>query len=297
MDLLIEQAGVLKQQIIDFALTYIKEKNPILIFAERNVSPSTAIEIQHLILITGKIPETGGGIIALKEKNNAQGIIDMGVHPTSGPGNRSLKDASFADELKNTWSADALPEISEKEHLNMLDEGLLTTLFVFGEDPVGCAINKQRISKWFDDADFVMVQDYFLTETAKKASLILPASLPVESSGSFTNTQGNIQQFDKQIESCVEKENYRQLLDLLSLVEKHDLHSLEAVRDESRSFIPEEGFDTYIFQYTREDAVDFRLFDHGCDIVVKYFDDQFNSAFPYNQSFTKAQTYERIQNS
>ena len=296
-DLLIEQAGVLKEQIIDFAETYIKENNPVLLFAERNVSPSTASEIQHLILITEKIPEAGGGIIALKEKNNAQGIIDMGIHPTSGPGNRSLKDTSFLDELKTTWNVDALPGISEKEHLNMLDEGLLTTMFVFGEDPVGCAINKQRIGKWFDDADFVMVQDYFLTETAEKASLVLPATLPVESSGSFTNTQRNIQGFDKQVDSCIEKENYRQLLDLLSLVEKHDLHSLEEVRDESGYFLPGEDFDTYVFQYTRDDSVDFRLFDHGCDIVVKYFDDQFNNAFSYNKSITNAQTYERIQNS
>ena len=53
-------------------------------------------------------------------------------------------------------------------------------MFIFGEDPLGCAQNKVKVSGWLSVADFVMVQDYFMTETAKHADLILPDTTYLE---------------------------------------------------------------------------------------------------------------------
>ena len=80
---------------------------------------------------------------------------------------------------------------------DQLESGKLKNILVFGEDPIGCAIDSKEISKWFTNADFIVVQDYFMTETAKTANLILPASFPFESGGSYTNTQKILQKFDK----------------------------------------------------------------------------------------------------
>ncbi|HCT70469.1 MAG TPA: hypothetical protein DF409_04850, partial [Bacteroidales bacterium] len=52
--------------------------------------------------------------------------------------------------------------------------GKYKNLFIFGEDPAGCAINQDEVRNWFSKAGFVMVQDYFMTETAKMADLVLP---------------------------------------------------------------------------------------------------------------------------
>jgi len=44
------------------------------------VSASAALEIRNLSLITGKPGKHACGVIAMREKNNAQGLFDMGVY-------------------------------------------------------------------------------------------------------------------------------------------------------------------------------------------------------------------------
>ena len=278
-DQLVDQAGIDRDQIMAFAERYSKEPNAIVLFSERNVSPRTGTEIFNLAMLTGKIGETASGIISLKEKNNSQGIFDMGISSWTGIGNQSLNDKNFVNKLKSLWNVRQLPDIPDKAPVELLDEGSIKKMYIFGEDPVGCAIDRKRVSKWFADAEFVMVQDYFMTETAKQADLILPATMPIESSGTFTNTQRYIQQFDKQLKSKVEKENYRQLLDLLNPIEENGPDSVEEVRKEAISLLPTHQAIDYTFEYTQEEKEAFRLFEHGCDSVVKYFDDRFNAAF------------------
>jgi predicted molibdopterin-dependent oxidoreductase YjgC len=69
-------------------------------------------------------------------------------------------------------------------------------LFIFGEDPLGCAVDPEEVKQFLGRASFKVVQEYFLTATAEQADLVLPASLPAETGGSFTNTQKMIQHFE-----------------------------------------------------------------------------------------------------
>ena len=276
---LIDRSGLERDQLIAFAENYLREPNAIIIFSEKNVSPATGAEIFNLAMMTGKIGKKASGIISLKEKNNSQGIFDMGISSWTGTGNQSLNDKEFVERLKSLWNTTQLPDIPDKEHIDLLDKGKIKNMYIFGEDPVGCAIDKERVIRWFSRTRFVLVQDYFMTETAEQADLILPATMPVESSGTFTNTQRYIQQFDKQLVSKVERENYRQLLDLLKSFDQNGFYSVEAVRKEALSILPSNQAPEYIFEYTGEPGEEFRLFRHGCDSVVKYFDDRFEASF------------------
>jgi len=278
---LVEASGICcKEHLIDFAENYNKEQNTVIIFSERNVSPKTGTEIFNLAMATGKIGKTASGILALKEKNNSQGIFDMGVGPKTGVGGQSLEEKEFANKLKKVWGIDALPEIPKKSNIELLENSIIKKMYIFGEDPVGCATDNKRIDKWFGDAEFIMVQDYFLTETAMQADLILPGTMPAETSGTFTNTLRYIQQFDKQLDSKIEKENYKQLLDILNRFNINDLSNPEEIRKEAISLLPGNQQFEYTFEYTPENNSDFRLFNHGCDAVVKYFDDEFGQALP-----------------
>lgn len=276
---LMEEAGVDEPSLASFAERYNLEQGAIIIFSEHNISPRTGTELFNLAMMTGKIGKTGSGLLSLKEKNNSQGIFDMGIGTYTGVGNQSLKDDAFRKKLESVWEVAELPEVPDNSHVDKLESGAIKKLYVFGEDPMGCAIDKERIDKWFIEAEFVMVQDYFMTETAKNADLILPATFPLESSGTFTNTQRYIQQFDKQLESEVEKENYEQLIDLLKTFDSNGLKTTEDVRKEAISLLPENQKVEYLFESTQDDSKDFRMFNHGCDAVVKYFDDYFVDAF------------------
>ena len=268
-----------KEDLIAFAEAYNLQQNAVVIFSERNVSPQAAAEMFNLAMLTGKIGKTASGIISLKEKNNSQGIFDMGIGSYTGVGNQSLRDDKFRKTLKKVWQVEELPEVPNNRHIDKLDAGKIKKLYVFGEDPMGCTRDKERVDKWFADAEFLMVQDYFMTETAKNADLILPAAFPAETSGTFTNTQRYIQQFDKQLEGKVEKENYRQILDMLNVFDSNGLGDVEQVRKEALSLLPKNKRFEYSFEYTSGEADDYRLFEHGCDSVVKYFDDRFEKAF------------------
>jgi formate dehydrogenase major subunit len=279
-DELIEKSGVCcKDHLIEFAENYNKEQNAVIIFSERNISPRTGTELFNLAMMTGKMGKTASGLLSLKEKNNSQGIFDMGVGPNNGVGGQSLENSSFSDKLKKVWGIDKLPELPNKSNLELLDKGIINKMYIFGEDPIGCAIDNERVEKWFGDADFIMVQDYFFTETAKEADLILPATMPLETSGTFTNTIRYIQQFDKQLNSNIEKENYQQLLELMKNFDVNGLSTPEEIRKEAISLLPENLQFEYTFEYTEENNNNFRLFKHGCDAVVKYFDDEQEKAF------------------
>ena len=279
-DHLVEQSGICcKEHLIDFAETYNKEQNAILIFSERNISPRTGSEIFNLAMMTGKLGKTANGIISLKEKNNSQGIFDMGVIPFTGIGNQSFDDKKFTNRLKKVWGIKSLPENPGRNNIEQLEKGEIKKMYIFGEDPIGCAVDKERVNKWFGESEFILVQDYFLTDTAKEADLILPASMPVETSGTFSNTQRYIQQFDKQMDSRVEKENYEQLLDLLKRLDSNKMENTEDIRKEAISLLPKNNKFEYIFEYTAEDNMEYRLFNHGCDSVEKHFDDRFAEAF------------------
>jgi formate dehydrogenase major subunit len=180
--------------------------------------------------------------------------------------------------MKKEWNIDSVPAtVNENLHASLV-EGNLKNLFIFGEDPVGTAKNKDEVVGWFKNSDFIMVQDNFLTESAKNANLILPASMPIESGGSFTNTQKAILEFDACFKSKVDTLSYEQLTNILEKFGANKNSKLEDIRMEAMSFLSLVKQDKLTFVYTAEDNNN-RIFDHGCDSIVKYFDDDFAAAF------------------
>jgi len=159
-----------------------------------------------------------------------------------------------------------------------LKDGEFANAFIFGEDPLGTAVNRAEVESWFKAVDFLVVQDYFETETSKQADLILPASFPVESDGSFTNTQKVVQQFTAQMTSAVEHTSLQQLI---ALAKQFDLNGLETAQDVFMEFVgqlPQEEKTKYQFHIGTEDSPQ-RKFNFGADAIMKRFDEEFEAAF------------------
>ncbi|MCK7496008.1 MAG: molybdopterin-dependent oxidoreductase [Comamonadaceae bacterium] len=136
-----------------------------------------------------------------------------------------------------------------------------------------------RCKNGLPNQTLVMVQDYFMTETAKIANLILPAVFPLETTGSFTNTQKNIQEFEKQTTIAVEKENFEQLLTILNSFTDKKLKNIDEVRKEIYKLLPDQKEKSkYTFVFTEKENLN-KNFKYGCDFVVKYFDENFEKSF------------------
>ncbi|MEA3496299.1 MAG: molybdopterin-dependent oxidoreductase, partial [Bacteroidota bacterium] len=235
---IVKASGIDKKTIIEFAKEFNLEMNAIIVFSEKEVSANTSYELFNLALITGKLGKTSSGLIALKEKNNSHGLFDMGMFPELGIGGVSVDNKELTDKIKEKWKLKTLAKPLSTSNKELLENGKLKNILIFGEDPIGTAIKKAEVSEWFKDAEFVMVQDYFMTETAKNADLILPASFPIETGGSFTNTQKVIQNFEKVTEAKISKTSYEQLLSLLEKFGSNSLKNLDDVSIEAISMLP-----------------------------------------------------------
>jgi len=277
-DRLVELSGISgKEMIAQFAEDYNRQMNAILIFSEKEISSAASTELFILAMITGKLGKTANGIISLKEKNNSQGLFDMGITPDAGPGGQSMKDLVFIKSLEETWQTKTLPQ-AVPDMLKLLSGKAIRNLFIFGEDPVGCATSEEP-KEWIRNADFVMVQDYFMTSTAAEADLIIPATFPAETGGSYTNAQKVIQEFDALMKPKTEMTNLGQLSGILKKFGFVSLSSPKDVFMEFISLLPQnKDHSKLLFNATGEDDFN-RIFDYGCDAVVKRFEEDFENAF------------------
>ncbi len=277
---LYKKAGVCCVECIEkFAEGYNNEMNAVAVFSEKELSANACSELVNLAMITGKLGKTSNGIVSLKEKNNSQGLFDMGICAKIGVGGVSITNPDLQNKLKATWKVNELPSTVNENQKEMLDKGMLKNLFIFGEDPIGCSFDKTSANEWLCKASFVMVQDYFMTETAKQANLILPASFPIETGGSYTNTQKVLQKFDKSVPAKVEYDNCEQLFAIMDEFGKDGMKDVVDVMMEAITLLPTNVENSkHHFVETTEDNAN-RIFDYGCDALVKYFDDAFAKAF------------------
>ncbi len=273
-NILVSSSGVTSDEIAAFAETYNNEINAILIFSEKEASGNSSKELFNLVRIAGKLGKTANGIIALKEKNNSQGLFDMGISPFVGIGGQQLSDSSYTKRLKEKWGVAEIASEETECLPSILNDGVIRNLFIFGEDPVGCAIDRKTIDKVFALPSFIVVQDYFLTESAKAANLILPASFPAETGGTYTNSQKVIQEFDQVMTSRIEKNSLQQLNGILN---EFGIHSVENPKDifmEIITLLPEKkDHGKLLMRPTKEDN-NKRFFNFGCDSVTERFEEE-----------------------
>jgi predicted molibdopterin-dependent oxidoreductase YjgC len=134
------------------------------------------------------------------------------------------------------------------------------------------------VESWLSAAEFIVAQDYFETETTKMADLVLPASFPVESDGSFTNTQKVLQQFTAQMPAAIEQVGLQQLIEL---GKQFGLNGLDTAQDVFMEFVgqlPQEEKAKYEFHIGTEDSPK-AMFNYSADSIMMRFDEEFKAAF------------------
>jgi NADH-quinone oxidoreductase subunit G len=158
--------------------------------ATREPSGETlAADLLDLALLTDNFGRPGAGVGPLLEDNNSLGARDMGLLPDTLPGYRLVGDAAARAALGGAWNA-ALPAEPGLSYDEMLSGGV-RALYVMGADPAKHAARDQLAH--LDALDFLVVQDLAMTETARRASVVLPVAAYTEKDGTFTNTERAIQ--------------------------------------------------------------------------------------------------------
>jgi len=251
---------------------YVNDHESIIIFSLQEVSAAAAVEIRNTALLAGKPGKKGAGFIALREKNNAQGVVDMGVMPGLLPGGVDLSDETHRKKVMEVWGSGEIPD--EAHCLPaQLNDGLLQNIFIFGEDPVGTALDPEKVKGWLKQAAFRVVCDYTLTETAAMADLVLPATMPFEMEGHFTNTQNYLRKFNKAKDPAAGVTLTALLDGLLESLGASVTGIPEEIFSETLRLLPDLREQKPQFEWHKGDTLPLQ-FRHGCDSVMMQVEKQ-----------------------
>ncbi len=162
---------------------------------EHSQGTFTVMQIAELAMMTGNIGRRGVGVNPLRGQNNVQGSADMGVQPHQGAGYMDITKPDVIEHYENFYGVVLPREVGYKipEMFDAAIAGKLKALWIIGEDVVQTDPNTNKVIKAIKATDFVVVQELFMTETAKYADVILPASSFLEKNGTFTNGERRVQ--------------------------------------------------------------------------------------------------------
>ncbi|RZI44355.1 formate dehydrogenase subunit alpha [Herbaspirillum sp. HC18] len=157
------------------------------------------IGIANLAMVTGNIGREGVGVNPLRGQNNVQGSCDMGSFPHELPGYRHVSDNTVRGSFERAWGVtlDSEPGLRIPNMFDAALDGSFKGLYCQGEDVAQSDPNVQHVTEALSAMECVVVQDLFLSETAKYAHVFLPGSSFLEKDGTFTNAERRISRVRK----------------------------------------------------------------------------------------------------
>jgi formate dehydrogenase alpha subunit len=159
--------------------------------------------LANLAMLCGNVGVPGGGVNPLRGQNNVQGACDMGALPNVYTGYQKTADPSIREQMAKAWGVNDLPENSGLTATEMMDrahKGEMKALYIIGENPLVSDPDLNHAEASLDRLEFLVVQDIFMTETARVADVVLPSASFAEKEGTFTNTERKVQRIRKAVE-------------------------------------------------------------------------------------------------
>ena len=156
----------------------------------------------NLTMATGMIGREGVGVNPLRGQGNVQGGSCLGSWPHMLTGYRFVTDdevrGSFEDEWKVTL--DSEPGLRLPNMFDAAVTGSFKAIYIQGEDPIQSDPNRHHVEAALRSMECVVVQDLYLSETAKLAHVFFPGSSSLEKDGTFTNAERRVSMVRKVVE-------------------------------------------------------------------------------------------------
>ena len=192
------KTGVDEASIKKLAALLAQAQAPAIIFGSELMAQEkgreNAVALADLFLLVGKPGAAGSALYPVAEKNNTRGVCEMGVLPDHLPGLLPLGADGAAGFWGNhppvTEAGPTLPNVLELREKG--DPGAPQALYLLGGDLLRFIPQRSRVEKILKKVPFMVVQDAFMTETAKLAQVILPVAVHAEQEGTFISSDGTL---------------------------------------------------------------------------------------------------------
>jgi predicted molibdopterin-dependent oxidoreductase YjgC len=242
-----EVCGVPAEEIIAAAREYAAASGKAAIcytlgITEHSCGSHNVQSIANLGMLGGNFGKPNAGVNPLRGQNNVQGASDSGALPTDLPGYQKIERPGVREKFEKAWGSE-LPKrrgITKITAMDQMIRGRIRGVYIMGENTIISDPNTNHAQKALEAAEFIVVQDIFMTDTAKLADVVLPAGSFAESDGTFANSERRVQRVRAAIKPVGEsRTDVDILLDLMNrfgIVQNMETPS--DVWDEMRSLSP-----------------------------------------------------------
>ena len=248
-----EITGIAPETLRAIAEMYAKSKPASIVYCMGITQHTTGVDnvksLANLAMLTGNMGKESTGVNPLRGQNNVQGACDMGGLPNVYSGYQAVNVIDNQTKFEKAWNA----KLSDKIGLTIpfilsgIAEGNVKALYVVGENPMVSDPDVGHVEKALKKAEFLVVQDIFLTPTAEFAHVVLPGTSFAEKDGTFTNTERRVQLLRKAIEPVGEARADWEIIRDLSNRFGYEMNyeSAEDIMKEIATLTPSYGGITY----------------------------------------------------
>jgi len=186
LELAVEQTGLAEKNIIEFA-KYISEDKVIFSWG-LGLTESTGTKgiksYLSLPLLTGNMGKEGAGVIVYRGQTNVQGSGDL-IKPDVFP-NGEMNEAN-SEALSRIWGFK--PPVNKGSSIidTFYGSKNIKALFIMGYNPVRSLPDRKKVKEFLGSLELLVVQDIFMTDTARYADIVLPAAAWAEKEGSVAS--------------------------------------------------------------------------------------------------------------
>lgn len=150
----------------------------------------------NLGLATGKYGKPGSGVCTITGQGNGQGGREQGHKCDQLPGNRDITNPEHRRQVAAVWGCDVdeIPGkgLSAQEIMNQIHAGEIKGLLSICFNPLVSLPDANFTREALDKLEFYSVIDFFMSETAQHADIVLPGSLHEEDEGTVTTVEGRV---------------------------------------------------------------------------------------------------------
>jgi len=193
-------SGVSAEHILAAARLYGRAARSLIMHA-RGIEHSThgvdnCLACINLALARGQVGKPGSGTMMVTGQGNGQGGREVGQKANQLPGYRHIDVPEEREYIANVWGipVDELPweGAAATEMVHLMADGEIKSCLIVCSNLMVSLPDNHVVKRALENLDPLIVIDFFLSETAELADVVLPGSVWCEDEGTTTNLEGRV---------------------------------------------------------------------------------------------------------
>ncbi len=217
-------------------------------FYQSHQATAAAVQVNNVHIVRGMLGRPGCGVLQMNGQPTAENTRECGADGDL-PAFRNWSNDAHVEDLARIWNIDPMriPHYTAPTHamqmMRYVEDGSIRFLYVTATNPVVSMPELRRMrSILSQDRLFLVVQDLFLTETARLADVVLPAATWGEKTGTFTNADRTVHLSERAVDPPGQaRSDLDILLDYASRLDLRDKDGAPLVKWST----PEEAFEAW----------------------------------------------------